>query len=63
MPKTITLALALVAFGTLSGVAVLLKTTALTLGFFAGVGIPCFLVAAGLYSYEVLRDLKRHDVI
>jgi hypothetical protein len=41
----------------------LIHTTATTMTLFFMVGIPCFLLALGLYCREVLRDLQRHRVL
>jgi len=56
-------ALFLVAMGAASALLSLFHTTALTLGAFGAFGVPCFIAAAWLYLSEVLRDLRRHDVL
>lgn len=63
IPPLCKIALALVAFATALGAAALYRTTALTLGFFGGIGVPAYGLAMSLYLVEVLRDLKRHDVL
>ena len=63
MTRRLLWALALVAVGTASALAALAHTTALTLGGFGALGVPCYLSAAWLYLHEVLRDLRRHDVL
>lgn len=63
MTPRLRLSLSLVAVGTASAFLALAHTTALTLGAFGALGIPCYMVAAWLYLSEVLRDLRRHDVL
>ncbi|PIP83388.1 MAG: hypothetical protein CO113_19295 [Elusimicrobia bacterium CG_4_9_14_3_um_filter_62_55] len=63
IPPLCRLSLALVLFATILGLAALFKTTALTLGFFGGIGIPSYGLAASLYVFDVFRDLKRHGVL
>lgn len=63
MTSRLRLSLFLVVVGTASAIAALIHTTAVTLGAFGALGVPCYMLAAGLYLTVVLRDLHRHDVL
>jgi len=55
--------LALVALGTGFAVWCLAKTTALSMTAFLGVGVPLYGLAASLYIWEILLDLRSHRVL
>jgi hypothetical protein len=57
------LALACVAVGTVLTVWCLIVTTAISMTFFLGFGVPLYLLGAALYAWEIIIDLKRHDVL
>lgn len=57
------LSLALVASGTLFTVACLYRTTALSMTFFFLLGLPLHGLGALIYVVEILRDLRRHEVL
>lgn len=49
--------------GTVSAIACLVKTTALTMTLFFFVGVPCLAAGFILYVTAVLKDLKDHKVL
>lgn len=55
--------LALVAVGTGFTAWCLVKTTALSMTAFFALGMPLFGLAALLYVWEILLDLRRHRVL
>jgi hypothetical protein len=55
--------LALVILGTVLTVWCLVETTALSMTAFFSFGVPLYLLGMILYVWEILRDLRRHDVL
>jgi hypothetical protein len=63
VPATIRVALGLVVVATIFTLACLTSTTAMSMTLFFMLGLPLYSIAMLLYFVEVLRDLRRHDVL